>query len=68
MKLYELIISVNFIVVIIYLFSKRKELSKQSDSFPKVFYFLFSFAFFIATLLFWLESNVNFDFLNKTIF
>lgn len=67
MKVYELMALVNFLVMLIVVCKKGNPF-KTEDSFIEILWMLFSTAFFIAAFLFWIENNINWNFLTYQVF
>lgn len=67
MKVYELLIVVNFLVILIVVLRKG-DLSIIEASVFKILYFLWSAVLFLALLFAWIVNNVNFNFLTYQVF
>lgn len=67
MKVYELLIVLNFLVMLIVVLRKR-DLSIIEVSDLKILYFLWSAVLFLALLVDWVKNNVNWNFLTYQVF
>lgn len=67
MKVYELFIVVNFLVMLIVVLRNWNPLSIEG-SFLKSFYVFWSSVLFLVVLFAWVKNNVNWDFLTYQVF